>query len=60
MMNAMGNVGMNVIAGSGCVVIAVIILGVMITTHVAESNSFRYVVYCHLALAVIATIHVNL
>ena len=60
MTNAMGNVGINVIAGSGHVVIVVIILGVMITTHAAESNSFRYVVYCHLASAVIATIHANL
>ena len=56
---AMDNVGMDVIAGSGCVVIAVSILDVMNTIHVVESNSFKYVVYCHFASVVIATIHAS-
>ena len=60
MMNAMGSVGMDVLAGSCCVVTAVFILGVMIMTHVAERNSFKHVVYYHMTSAVVAIIHVNL
>ena len=44
MMNAMGSVGMDVIAGSGRVVIAVSILGALIMTNVAERNSSKHVV----------------
>ena len=56
----MGSVGMDVLAGSGCVVTAVIILGVTIMTHVAESSSFKYVVYYHMTSDVIVVFHANL
>ena len=59
MMNAMGSVGMDVLAGGGCVVTAVFILGVMIMTRVAESSSFKHVVYFHMTSDVIAIFHAN-
>ena len=47
-MTAMGCVGMGVIAGRGCVVIAVSTLVVIITTYVADRASVVQAVYFHI------------
>ena len=60
MMNATGNVGMDVLAGGGRVVIAVFTLLVMIMTHVVERTSIKHVVYYQLASVVTVLSHASL